>query len=424
MGSVSTKLLHKTLRVYLLFSLIVLIISAPAFYFFTEKLFIEDADETLFLHQKEFLANSLPSMHIEDIALWNSVSRDVKIEEPFSSLKMDSVFYRFYLDTLANENEPYRVLLSPVTIEGMPYTFMARVNLIESEDLIISIAILFCVVLTLLLTGLYFITRKLSFKLWLPFYSTLKQVEQFELDKNVKPIFVESDTEEFTRLNQSISSLLEKNLSIYEEQKEFIENAAHELQTPLATFQAKLDVLVQQVPFTSELGETLGDLNHAVSRLNRINKNLLLLSRIDNNQYPETRRFSIRDLLKRQTIFLEEQAKAKNVSVQLESDIPISVLGNPTLIEITISNLLLNALRHNRENGKIVIGLSQNILVVGNTGNGRPLETNRLFQRFSKIGSDGGTGLGLAIIKKICDLHHWSVSYKYENDMHLFGITF
>lgn len=420
----STKLLHKTLRVYLLFSLIVLITSAPAFYFFTEKLFIEDADETLFLHQKEFFANNLPSMYTEDIALWNRVSRDVKIEERFSSLKMDSVFYRFYLDTLANENEPYRVLLSPVTIAGMPYTFMARVNLIESEDLIISIAILFCVVLTLLLTGLYFITRKLSFKLWLPFYSTLEQVEQFELDKNVKPIFIESDTEEFTRLNQSISSLLEKNLSIYEEQKEFIENAAHELQTPLAIFQAKLDVLVQQVPFTSEMGETLGDLNQTVSRLNRINKNLLLLSKIDNNQYPEARQFSISDLLKRQTIFLEEQAKEKNVSVQLESDASISVFGNPTLIEITISNLLLNALRHNRENGKIVIGLSQNILVVGNTGNGNALEANKLFQRFSKIGSDGGTGLGLAIIKKICDLHHWSVSYKYEDDVHLFEIAF
>ena len=61
------KLLHKTLRVYILFSLVVLVISAPLFYFFTEKLFIEDADEALFLHKKEFFTYSLPSMSVADV---------------------------------------------------------------------------------------------------------------------------------------------------------------------------------------------------------------------------------------------------------------------------------------------------------------------------------------------------------------------
>ncbi len=424
MGDMSKKLLNKTLRVYILFSLIVLIISAPLFYFITERLFIEDADETLFLHQKEFFTNNLPSLKEEDIGLWNKVSRDVKVEQPTSFLKRDSVFYRFYLDTLANENEPYRVLLSPVTIEGKPYTFMARANLIETEDLITSIAILFFLTLTLLFTGLFFITRRLSFKLWQPFYTTLDQVEQFELDKNIKPNFVQPDVEEFDRLNQSINRLLEKNLSVYKNQKEFIENAAHELQTPLAVFQAKLDVLVQQIPLTNELGNTLSQLNEAVSRLSRINKNLLLLSKIENEQYATVEIVSVNDIVKKQVMFITEQAEDKKVVVKAESIEPIMTSANITLLEIAISNLLLNALRHNHMNGQIMVKLHQNTLTISNTGTPSALATEKLFRRFSHPGSEGGNGLGLAIVKKICDLHGWTIRYVYQNEMHIFQLVF
>ncbi len=420
----SKKLLHKTLRSYILFSGIILIISAPVFYFATSKLFIEDADEALFLYKQEFLLNTLPKLSPEDVSQWNRFSRDIKIETNTSSLQRDSVFYKFYIDSLANENEPYRVLLTPVIISGVHYNLMIRINLIESEDLIKNIGTLFCLVILLLLAGLYIITRKLSLQLWLPFYSTLDKIEEFELNKNTLPDLEQTDVAEFVRLNQALGRLLERNITLYNDQKEFIENAAHELQTPLAVFQAKLDVLVQQVPFTSELGETLAHLNEAVAGLNRINKNLLLLSKIDNNQYPEVRQFSISDLLKRQTIFLEEQAIEKGVSVQLELEMPLSVLGNPTLGEIAISNLLLNALRHNRENGKIVIGLGERTLIIGNTGKYKAIEPHQLFQRFFQAGSTGGTGLGLAIVRKICDLHHWTVSYKFDDNMHFFEIRF
>jgi signal transduction histidine kinase len=399
-------------------------ISAPLFYFFTERLFIEDADETLFLHKKEFFKYNLPSMRTADIPLWNKVSRDVKIEPHSSDIKRDSVFYRSYLDTLANENEPYRVLLSPVTIEGELYIFMARSNLIESEDLIINIALLFCLTLTLLLTGLYFITRRLSFKLWLPFYSTLEQVEQFDLDKNITPNFVVTDVEEFNRLNQSINKLLEKNLSVYKGQKEFIENAAHELQTPLALFQAKLDVLVQQIPFNNELGETLSKLNEGISRLNRINKNLLLLTKIENDQYAALEQVSVSDVLVKQAAFLAEQSEEKHIHVQLEKVESLTINTNATLLEITISNLLLNALRHNKDNGQIVIKLTHNKLIIANTSGHAALRIDKLFQRFSQTGSESGNGLGLAIVKRISELHGWRVDYKYEGGMHVFQLVF
>lgn len=424
MGAMSKKLLTKTLRVYLFFSVIVLFISAPLFYLLADKLFIDDADETLLLRKKEFAVYHQPFLKVNDIWVWNKFNRDVKIEANLFKIKRDSIFYSSYLDTLANENEPYRVLLSPVSIEGKPFVLAAQINLVESEDMIRGIAVLFVLILIILLAGLYFITRMLSKRLWEPFYFTLGQVESFELDKNTKTQFIPTDVEEFSRLNQSVSKLFEKNSRVYKSQKEFIENASHELQTPLALFRAKLDALAQQLPFTEEIGKTLSVLNDAVTRLTRINKNLLLLSKIENDHYSDTDQFSINGLLEKQVAFLMEQADETDVAVRLIANEPLPVQANAALLEIAISNLLLNALRHNRRGGNITIACEEQTLKIANTSNAAALDTTKLFQRFANTQSTGGNGLGLAIVKKVADMHGWRLEYKFDGEMHIFLIIF
>ncbi len=418
------KLLTRTLRVYIGFSIIVLLVSAPVFYWATARLFLQDAEETLFLRKEEFIVNDLPTMQISDIPVWNRISRDVKIQPHSLQLAKDSVFYQSYIDSLADEIEPYRVLITPVIIEDKPFTLLARINLVESEDMIESIAFVFCVILSVLLIGLYFITKRLSSKLWQPFYSTLSQVEKFELDKNMQPVFVETDIEEFFRLNQSINQLLEKNLQTYKNQKEFIENAAHELQTPLAVFQTKLDLLVQQMPFTHELSDALSKLNDAAVRLNRINKNLLLLSKIENSRYEAMEDVILSDLIRKHIDFLIEQAEEKGVTVHVTHNEGFTVKGNITLLEIAISNLLLNALRHNDRGGQIIIDIQSNTMAVSNTGIDHALVKEKLFLRFSSTGPSTGSGLGLSIVKRICDLHGWKLNYDFATEMHLFRIVF
>jgi signal transduction histidine kinase len=421
-AEMSKKLLDKTLRTYMLFSVIVMLISTPLFYFLADKLFIDDADEALLLRKEEFLTYNLPSLVETDISVWNKFNRDVWIEN--IRVRSDSLFYKFYFDTLSNENEPYRVLHSPIAIEGQSFTLLSRINLVESEDMILSIVVLFCIILGILLIGLYFITRHLSSKLWKPFYSTLEQVEQFELDKGTNLEFPYNDIEEFTRLNQSIGKLLERNVLIYKNQKEFIENAAHELNTPLASFQAELDALVQQLPITKEIGNRLTKLNNSASRLNRINKNLLLLSKIENSQYAALEQVSVSDAIVKQTEFLTEQAKEKEVRVYIRQIESLTIKANATLLEIAISNLLLNALRHNRPNGEILITLHGNELSISNFGPDVALSNEKIFQRFYSPGESGGNGLGLAIVKKISVLHGWQLNYAFKDKTHIFQVVF
>ncbi|KIC00781.1 histidine kinase [Flavobacterium sp. JRM] len=417
------KLLNKTTTSFLIFSVFILLISVPVFYYITERLYLEETDETLTLHKDEFLKNELSKFDNKDIALWNKYNRNVQIIPSHIAVK-DTIFNKVYFDELENENEPYRELNAPIIIKGQPYTYIGRINLIETEDLVTSIAMLFLVVIIILLLGILIITKISSRKLWKPFYDTLDQIQGFEIDKNKTPRFMDTDVEEFDRLNKSLNRLIEKNTDIYNNQREFVENAAHELQTPLALFQTKIDTLFQ-LDITQEQSEVLSSLNKDVSRLNRLNKNLLLLSKIENENYLDKQPIVINEYLKKHLDFFTEQAKAKNLNIVIEYTEKLKIEGNPSLTEVLINNLFLNAIRHNIKNGKISIIITGDSITFLNTGQETPLVVDKLFNRFSKSNpSSQGNGLGMAIIKKITEISHWKIYYAFENNLHRFTVKF
>ena len=423
-GKMNKNLLYKTSKAYVLFSVVLLLVSAPLFYYITKKLYIDETDETLILHKNEFLKYTLPSLKTNDIENWNKYNRNSKIEVS-KNLAKDTLYYKSYHDVLDAEIEPYRELNASITVEGKSYTYTARINLVEKEDLMQSIALLFFIIISLLLLGLFVITKRLSLRLWKPFNDTLTQIQQFEIDKSIPPKFITTDIEEFNRLNTSIEKLIVKNTSIYRSQREFIENAAHELQTPLAVFQAKIDSFIQSSSFTEEQYQDLSSLNGSIARLTRLNKNLLLLSKMENDNYNEKESICIQEIIHKNLDFFTEQAEAKNLTIQLEIKEKVVVKSNPVLVEILISNLFLNAIKHNTQDGQIIILLYNNSLIFSNSGQLHPLVTDKLFNRFSKSNpSDQGNGLGLAIIKKIVDLNNWTISYTFEDRLHRFWVKF
>ncbi|MES2240208.1 MAG: HAMP domain-containing sensor histidine kinase [Bacteroidota bacterium] len=419
----SKKLLHKTTNHFLIFSALVFLISGTIFYYITNYFYIKETDEFIENNKKEFVQYQLPSFKISEIPQWNKFNSNEMLIASHQVTK-DTFFTKNYYNKIEDEKEPYRELNSPIFIEGKPYTYVVKLNIIKNKHLVQSIAKLFLIINIILIIGLLLIVKISSKRLWKPFYNTLNQIQGFELDKNKTPSFVNTEVDEFNQLNKSLSKLIEKNISIYKSQREFVENAAHELQTPLALFQTKIDSLLQ-LELNKEQLYIVSHLNTDVSRLNRLNKNLLLLSKIDNDSYFDKSTIVLNEYINKHLDFFTEQAKAKNISIIVEFASELSVIGNPTLTEVLINNLFLNAIRHNEKNGKIIIHIQDKQLTFLNTGHKNSLEIEKLFSRFSKTNpSSQGNGLGLAIVKKITELNQWEINYSYNNKFHCFSIRF
>ncbi|MCF6405305.1 HAMP domain-containing histidine kinase [Chitinophaga filiformis] len=277
----------------------------------------------------------------------------------------------------------------------------------------------------LLIMGFVLINRRISRRLWQPFYNSLAKIKSFNLDQQQTVVFEETDINEFAELNQSLNKLIAGNIAVYNQQKEFADNASHELQTPLAIIQSKLDLLLQSKLLTDEQYELIEDANKALSRVARINKNLLLLTKIENSQFMDREIIDLSRLLESTLSLFSNFSDDKDLI--LETDIPpgITVEGNKILIEILLNNLITNAIRYTANKGTISITLSDKHLSVANSAT-EALQHDQLFKRFGTTTSSitRGTGLGLSLVKQICSRYEWKVAYEFQNMHHIFSVHF
>lgn len=292
------------------------------------------------------------------------------------------------------------------------------------QDIIAGIVLQFGLIMCVLFVSLILMLKLISKQIWAPFDNTLKQIERFSLESEKLPQFKECNIKEFNRLNSVVTRLIENNLHSYKIQKEFTENASHELQTPLAVFQTKLDLLLQQPDLTEQQAEIVQSLYEVSARLARLNKNLLLLAKIDNRQFKQTESIDLVQIIEKTLSLLSEFTQG----ITIRKDIQINsfpIQANTALLESLINNLVVNAVRHNIVNGEIFIILKFNQLIISNTSSEGMLDKEFVFERFYRSSEKiKGNGLGLAIAKAICNLHGWKIKYQYESEMHEFIVSF
>lgn len=293
----------------------------------------------------------------------------------------------------------------------------------EDTFLIIgAITLLTVFFFALILVGFVWLNRSISSRLWQPFYQTLEKIKAFDLTSNTAVKFEPVNVIEFEELNNSINKLLESNTAAFRQQKEFTENASHELQTPLAIVQSKLDLLLQDGALSAGQAKIIEETNNALSRVSRINKNLLLLSKIENQQFLEKQQVNMSEPLHEILDLLSDLLGERTIDADVS---PVCLVeGNRMLIEIMLTNLLMNSLRHTEKDVKIRLSLSPIGLVISNPGN-YPLDGAKLFRRFSAASSQTpGSGLGLSLVKEICARYNWGISYGFEDKHHVFRVNF
>ena len=291
-------------------------------------------------------------------------------------------------------------------------------------DILHGIVIQFALIVSVLGVAIVLTMRFISGRLWRPFDWTLEAIECFKLENDVCPSLAESDTEEFARLNAALQRLMTESLYSYRLQKEFTENASHELQTPLAVFQSKLDLLLQQPEITERQAAIIQDLYRMSSRLSRLSRNLLLLAKMENNQFSRTESVDVITVIKDLRTYLESLSGGLALK-QNFSAASLPVKANRALLESMINNLVVNAVRHNKAGGEITVSLTDNRLTVSNTSDDAALDENQIFNRFCRPSEKAtGNGLGLSIVKAVCDYHGWKISYAYCDGKHEFTVIF
>lgn len=337
--------------------------------------------------------------------------------------------YDTYIDTIMymqNEksHEPVRMLKTVFAQDGRYYQLQVATSMVEEDDLIQQ---LFYYVLGLyfgLVTTIILFNNFLLKKIWRPFYRLLKRLKKFRLDKPEPVCPEKTNVDEFRMLIETIQKLLQRNIDVYNSQKDFIENASHELQTPLAISINKLEALAESNQLAPAQLALLSSAMDNLGRLTRLNKSLLLLSKIENKQFAEKSPVSIARVTRQIAGDFSDQAVFNQLQVSIDEKDPCIQQMNADLAAILVTNLVKNAIVHNQPGGFVHITIDKTMLSIENAGDGPALDEQKIFSRFHTAEPAGAsTGLGLAIVKAIAGLYQFKAAYRYSQK-HIITILF
>lgn len=419
------KLLNYTSAYFAGILLVIISIWAVVFYFVMLDEIYDSIDDGLD-NQKGLV---IEKSTIDSTVLFknNFDESDYSIREIPAALAINS--QDEYIDTMMymqNEKseEPVRLLKTVFLQNGKYYRLLVATSMVEEDDLT---AQLFYSILWLyigLVSTIIIFNNFLLKRVWSPFNHLLKQLKKFRLEKPQPLTITKTNIDEFRLLNETIQKLLQQNIDTYTSQKQFIENASHELQTPLAISINKLEALAETGDLQEKQLKLVADALDNLERLTRLNKSLLLLSKIENKQFSDVKRVNINQLVKKVVADFEDQSVYNNISITIDEKDNCLQHMNEDLAVIMIINLVKNAIQHNLPGGMIHITITNHSLSVENSGKGTALDTEKIFNRFhSEEPSQVSTGLGLAIVKAITVLYNFKSSYHF-NQKHIISIHF
>lgn len=323
------------------------------------------------------------------------------------------------------EDEPYRILRTGFfTKDGKAYNLEIRTSTVEEDDYLVNLAISLSVLYFIIIFSVLIINHFVFSKAWKPFNQILTNLKEYRFGevKNFKSIA--TNVKEFEELNSNFESMIARNEHVFIEQKRFLENASHELQTPLAITIQKLELLLADETLTEYQLVKIAEAKQSLHRMVNLNKSLLMLSRIDNDQYIQVEPVDCNLLITQLLEELEEIINHKNISIVYTQEQKFVASINANLATILLSNLIRNAIKYNIEGGAIHITILENEISISNTANSEALNPLYIYERFYKGKQDNqSNGLGLSIVHSILSKYPFlTLSYAYDQGLHIFSL--
>jgi len=328
----------------------------------------------------------------------------------------DTLMYMQFEEDL----EPVRLLTTAFAHNEKFYELKVISSMVEEDDLIEDLFYSLIWLYVAMIASILIVNNFLLKKVWKPFYDLLDQLKNFRLgkDRSIEP--VKTNVKEFKVLNDSVTALINHTLETYNSQKQFIENASHELQTPIAISINRLELLAEKTEMTEANLETIGQVIQTLERLTRLNKSLLLLSKIENRQFEEKEEIFVNKIFHDLKDEFSDFAEYKNIAISIHEKGRLNAFMQKDLATILISNLMKNAIVHNHTSGSLDIEINSGYFRISNSGSAVALDKNKIFKRFHKDpGDKNNTGLGLAIVKAIVDLYGLSIEYSFDGKHHV-----
>lgn len=309
-------------------------------------------------------------------------------------------------------------------INGSSYYISTYGAMIESDDITEAVLKTLLWILGLQIVGAIGVGFFVSGRLFKPFRETLEKIGNFQLQKKEFVPAEKTGVKEFNDLNRFVEEMTRKAVADYKNLKEFAENASHELQTPLAIAIGKLELL-SETDLSEEQYKYIESLERSVKKLSRLSESLALLTKIENHEFQNNERVNLSNLINESLEAFAEFIALNNLSVDTDIQDDVAIKMHPVLADILWTNLFQNAVRHNVDDGKIKIELTEQKLTISNTGEDPGIQPDQLFERFRKAEqSSESIGLGLSIIKRIVDQNNLSISYTYAEGWHYIEIGF
>ncbi|GAB3772205.1 HAMP domain-containing sensor histidine kinase [Spirosoma horti] len=414
-------LLSQTARYLLITALTIALVGAVGFHTLIHRKIRYEVDEILTTQVKQ-TALRLQKQPLAQLTDWDNNPRIARVNSPAAPTFTDITV----LDSLdSNKPIPIRQLQETVSANGQIYLITIQQPYYEFSELARELSVGVIIGFLILVVLSVVVGLSLSRQLWEPFYATIDRISSVRLDSGAEPVFPDNQIREFGLLNRSLGELTQKLRRQFSLQKQFTENASHELQTPLAVASAELDFLMQSKHLTENDYAHLQRATDALGRLSHLNRSLLLLTQVENNQFANDEFVNLSELANQYTDEYTPFFEHKHMAVNRKIAPDVSLKMNRQLVVVLLTNLLKNAVRHgcarhgHRTNGEaanyIDIELTTRALSIQNTGEPLPFADNQLFHRFVKNPArPDSTGLGLALVKQICDRYHLPLTYQYD----------
>jgi signal transduction histidine kinase len=392
----------------------VVIIGSVFCFYMIQYISYEETDEFLTYEMQRLITyheehNDLPEFH--QVA---NILPNVLFEKPvFKDTLM--------LESGDNEMVPYRELYFTIRHNGSDQTIVLRHLLLGRDDVAEGTVLIILGLMLLIAVSLFIMINTMAGKIWNPFYQTLDKLVRFKISGPL-PEFLVTTIDEFQSLNATLDALLKKIADDYRHNKEFGENASHELQTHLSVIRANTEKLLNNPDAGREM-EELQKIYVASTKLSQVQKSLLLLSKINNREYSNPIKVDFRNIIEQALDIFSEAITIREINVDKELH-PCTLTMDTGLAEILVNNLVKNAVKHNVQNGTIRIILSPAELTIENSGLPFNGNAETMLERFAK-GRNGNIGIGLAIVKQICELYNFRINYTVsEQTRHKIIISF